>query len=130
MNNLRAVLEYLKSDKVKERQEGLSAIRSIFVQDHVVRTFHVDREGKGDPRVWLSVFQGLFSTVLTEKTACARKSASKTTTNTERRAGDAAKVVRWLTVSVMNKRVAKASFEHLTQDIKTRFQVMTIIEAN
>ena len=119
MNNLRAVLDNLKSDKVKERQEGLSAIRSLFAQDHVVATFHIDREGKGDPRVWLSVFQGLFTTVLTEKMACAKKSASKTTTNTaERRAGDAANVVRWLTertVSMMNKRVAKALFEHLTQ---------------
>ncbi|KAK2463511.1 hypothetical protein APHAL10511_004262 [Amanita phalloides] len=117
MNNLRAVLDNLKSDKVKERQEGLAAIRTIFTQDHVVANFHVDRDGKGDPRMWLSVFQALFTAVLTEKTACAKKSASNTA---ERRASEAAGVVRWLTeraVTVMNKRVAKALFDHLTQTL-------------
>ena len=124
MNNLRAVLDNLKSDKVKDRQEGLQAIRTIFAQDRVVATFHVDVNGKGNPGMWLPVFQGLFSVVLTEKNASAKKSASKTTTNTvERRAGEAASVVRWLTertASMMNKRVTKALFEHLTQTMVHR----------
>ncbi|KAF8630142.1 hypothetical protein AX15_003095 [Amanita polypyramis BW_CC] len=128
MNNLRAVLESLKSDKIKERQEGLTAIRTIFAQDHVVAEFHVNQDGRNDPRMWLTVFQALFTTVLTEKIACTKKSASKTTATAERRAAEAASVVRWLTertVTVMNKRVAKALFEHLTQILAHKNELFT-----
>ncbi|KAF8634560.1 hypothetical protein AX17_004150 [Amanita inopinata Kibby_2008] len=117
MNNLKTVLENLKSDKVKDRQEAITAIRTIFAQDHVVAKFHISREGKSDPRMWLSVFQALFTAVLTEKMACV-KTSSKTTHTAERRIAEAASVVRWLTertVGLMNKRVTKALFEHLTQ---------------
>lgn len=38
-NNLNAVLSNLRSEKVKERQEGLSSLRTTFGRDDVVANF-------------------------------------------------------------------------------------------
>ncbi|KAF9466074.1 hypothetical protein BDZ94DRAFT_1319724 [Collybia nuda] len=122
MSNLKTVLQNLKSDKIKERQEGLASIRTVFAQDKVVANFHVNREGEGDPRAWLPVFQALFQAVLNEKIAATKttnKSAGSAAT-AQRRLADAASAVRWLTEKtseLMNKRVVKALFEHLLQTI-------------
>lgn len=121
MNNLKNVLQNLKSDKIKERQEGLASIRTVFAQDKVVANFHINRDGEGDPRAWLSVFQALFQAVLNEKLAATKKVTNKSAgsaVTAQRRLADAASAVRWLTerTSVqMNKRVVKALFEHLLQ---------------
>lgn len=121
MNNLKTVLRNLKSDKVKERQEGLSSIRTVFAQDRVVANFHINREGVSDPRAWLSVFQALFHAVLNEKLAVTKKETSKSASSiapAQRRLSDAASAVRWLTertVHLMNKRVVRSLFEHLLQ---------------
>jgi ataxia telangiectasia mutated family protein len=38
-NNLHTVLSNLKSEKVKERQEGLASLRTTFGRDSLVATF-------------------------------------------------------------------------------------------
>jgi len=131
MNNLKTVLQQLKSDRIKERQEGLSSIRTVFAQDKVVANFHIDRNGNGDPRAWLSVFQALFHAVLNEKLACTKKTTSKSagsTATAQRRLAEAASAVRWLTertAHLMNKRVAKALFEHLLQTMVHKGELLT-----
>jgi ataxia telangiectasia mutated family protein len=130
MNNLKSVLENLRSDKIKERQEGLSAVRTVFAQNKVVANFHINPNGRGDPRAWLPVFQALFHTVRTELEA-ANKASSKSTTsaaNAERRLSDAASVVRWLTertAHLLNKGVVRALFEHFLQTMVRRGRLVT-----
>jgi ataxia telangiectasia mutated family protein len=125
MNNLKTVLENLRSDKIKERQEGLSAVRTVFAQDKVVANFHINPNGEGDPRAWLPVFQALFQTVRTELEAMHKTSSKSTSSaaNAERRLADAASVVRWLTdrsAHLLNKGVVRALFEHLLQTMVRR----------
>jgi serine-protein kinase ATM len=130
MNNLKTVLENLRSDKIKERQEGLSAVRTVFAQDKVVANFHINLNGKGDPRAWLPVFQALFQTVRTELEAMHKissKSASSAA-NAERRLADAASVVRWLTertAHLLNKGVVRALSEHFLQSMVRRGKLVT-----
>ncbi|KAM6497154.1 hypothetical protein JOM56_007627, partial [Amanita muscaria] len=117
MISLKDVLANLKSDKVKDRQEGLSAIRTVF-EGQTGRTFGVNKKGENDPQSWLPVFQALFSTVLTEKLACTKKSSTKTSATAEKRVAEAASTIRWLTdkaVTIINKQVVRALFDHLTQ---------------
>lgn len=129
--NLKTVLQNLKSDKIKERQEGLSSIRTVFAQDKVVNNFHINRDGVGDPRAWLSVFQALFQAVLNEKLAVTKKTTSKSAgsvVTAARRLSDAASAVRWLTertVHLMNKRVVTAMFEHLLQTMVHKGELLT-----
>lgn len=125
MSNLKTVLENLRSDKIKERQEGLSAVRTVFAQDKVVANFHINLNGKGDPRAWLPVFQALFQTVRTELEAMHRMSSKSASSaaNAERRLADAASVVRWLTertAHLLNKGVVRALFEHFLQTMVRR----------
>ncbi|KAF8966296.1 hypothetical protein BDZ97DRAFT_2057533 [Flammula alnicola] len=120
MNNLKSVLESLKSEKIKERQEALTSIREVFSQDTVVARFHINRNGESNPKVWLSVFQALFTTVMLEK-GVANKTSTKSGTSSAtalRRLSEAASIIRWLTertVHLINKKVAIALFQHLTQ---------------
>lgn len=131
MNNLKNVLQNLKSDKIKERQEGLASIRTVFAQDKVVANFHINRDGEGDPRAWLSVFQALFQAVLNEKLAATKKVTGKSAgsaVTAQRRLADAASAVRWLTEKtseLMNKRVVKALFEHLLQTMVHKGEILT-----
>ncbi|RDB20837.1 Serine/threonine-protein kinase TEL1 [Hypsizygus marmoreus] len=121
MSNLKAVLEKLRSEKAKDRQEGLSSIRSVFSQDRVIANFHIDSEGVSNPRAWLIVFQALFQAVLNEIRAITKKATTKSAGSTamaQKRLADAASVVRWLTEKTahfMNKRVTKALLDHILQ---------------
>ncbi|KAF9530405.1 hypothetical protein CPB83DRAFT_905353 [Crepidotus variabilis] len=120
MNNMHDVINNLSSDKVKERQEGLTTIREVFASDRVVNTFAVLRDGKVKPKLWLTVFQAIFSVVLKEKNAITRKSTAKSVSTTAaiRRLSEAASTLRWLierAVRVLNANVAEACIEHLTQ---------------
>ncbi|KAL0953735.1 hypothetical protein HGRIS_004926 [Hohenbuehelia grisea] len=115
--NLKGILEQLKSEKVKERQSGLLSLRSAFSTDRAVAKFHIARSGESDPRAWLVVFQAVFQAVLTEKSLYTNPKKGSIAT-VERRLNEAASAVRWLTertVTYMNKRVAKAVFDHLVQ---------------
>lgn len=121
MSNIKVVIQQLKSDKIKERQEGLTAIRTVFEKDKAINTFHLDAEGNVQPRTWLIVFQGIFVAALTEKNALGKKtnSTSKSAASVaaaERRLSDVASTLRWLverTVCLLNKRVVKALTDHI-----------------
>jgi len=112
MNNLKTVLHQLKSDKVKERQEGISSLRTVFARDSTVLSL----DESGDGRAWLVVFQALFTSVLNEKSALNKKNTSSAAAL--RRLGDCAAAVRWLTeraVHRLNKKVVKPLLAHLLQ---------------
>ena len=116
MNNLRNVIGQLKSDKVKERQQGVIALRQAFERDGVVE--HLDEVGDG--RAWLVVFQALFTAVVTERTATVKKDKDRAHALTLRRLEDLTSAVRWLTersVSRLNKKVVNALLKHLLQAI-------------
>ncbi|EIW79348.1 hypothetical protein CONPUDRAFT_74806 [Coniophora puteana RWD-64-598 SS2] len=111
MNNLNTVLQQLKSDKVKERQEGISSIRNVFTRDHAVDNLDDTQDG----RAWLVVFQAIFTNVLKEKEATAKKSGAAPAL---RRLDDAVSCLRWLTlrsVHLLNKKVIKPLMAHLLQ---------------
>src|SRR5882762_7574502 len=99
MNNLKTVLHQLKSEKIKDRQEGLSSLRTVFGHDSIVSS--LDESGNGS--AWLVVFQAVFTCVLNEKSAITKtkkpSSSSKNTSSSAalRRLSDAAAAVRWLT---------------------------------
>jgi len=125
MDNLGEVLDGLKSSGAKARQEALTKIREVFAQDKVVAKFHIDARGRSKPEAWLVVFQGLFSAVLSEKEAIAKKKAIATA---QKRLTDAASTVRWLTertVHHMNDKVTKALFDHLIHTMVHRGEVLT-----
>ncbi|PPQ98246.1 hypothetical protein CVT26_003417 [Gymnopilus dilepis] len=121
-DTLRAVLDKLKSDKIKDRQEGLTLIRETFTEK-VIAKWHINANGGSDPKLWLPVFQALFSAVIVEKTAVSKKSTSKSGGSSAaalRRLSEAASIIRWLTersVQYMNKKVSMAIFHHLTQTL-------------
>ena len=98
-DTLRAVLDKLKSDKIKDRQEGLTLIRETFTEK-VIAKWHINANGGSDPKLWLPVFQALFSAVIVEKTAVSKKSTSKSGGSSAaalRRLSEAASIIRWLT---------------------------------
>lgn len=112
MNNLKTVISQLKSEKIKDRQEGLSSLRTVFARDSAVLS--LDESGKGT--AWLLVFQALFTCVLSEKVTLTKSKTS--TTAAAKRLGEAAASVRWLTeraVGRLNKKVVKPLLSHLLQ---------------
>ena len=116
MNNLKSVLGQLKSDKQKDRQQGLVSIREVFERDSVVNNL----DDKGDGRVWLVVFQALFTAVVNERAAVVKKGLSNATSLMIRRLEDASSTVRWLVERSVVKwgfKVAKALVNHLMQMI-------------
>ncbi|KAI0954122.1 hypothetical protein AcV7_007443 [Taiwanofungus camphoratus] len=111
-NTLNVILEQLKSDKVRDRQEGLSSLRTAFAHDSVI--LNVDE--KRDGRAWLIIFQALFTAVLSEKAK--RGATASGGAAAVRRLSEAAAVVRWLTersVHMMNKKAIKPLLVHLLQ---------------
>lgn len=117
MNNLKTLLQQLKSDKIKERQDGISLLRTVFANAKAVQNL----DEKGDGRAWLVIFQALFTCVLTEKSSLTtKKSSSKNASSSAalKRLGDAAAAVRWLTeraVQRLNRKVVKPLLAHLMQ---------------
>jgi serine-protein kinase ATM len=95
MSNLKTVIDQLSSDKLKERQQGIVALRTAFSRDHAVERLDAENEGKP----WLAVFQALFQTVLAEKVLYDRKP----TAVSERRLKEATSAVRWLTERAMHR---------------------------
>ncbi|TFY59771.1 hypothetical protein EVG20_g7665 [Dentipellis fragilis] len=116
MNNLKAVLQQLRSEKVKERQEGVNSLRDAFARDSVVNLL----DEAGDGRAWLAVFQALFTAVVNEKAACTKKTTKSTgpTATALKRLSEAASAVRWLTersLHRLNKKVIKPLLIHVLQ---------------
>lgn len=122
--DLAQVCARLESDKVKERAEGLAAIREAFAREHVVAHFDEDNKGKA----WVTLFQALFSAVQRERLACTKTSAPSAVA--VRRLQEAASVVRWLverSVHVLNRRVLKPLLVHLQQSVAYHNQLMPSI---
>ena len=113
------VIRSLGSDKVKDRQEGLSAIREVFSQDQAVENFAVEN-GTVRHENFMLVFQALFRIVGKEKDLATRftNTKSSSTTAALRRLSDAANTLRWLierTVHLMNGKVATTCTKHLVK---------------
>ncbi|EJD07243.1 uncharacterized protein FOMMEDRAFT_100399 [Fomitiporia mediterranea MF3/22] len=109
---LKSVINQLKSDKLKDRQQGLSSLREVFSRNSVVDNLDPDGDGKS----WLVVFQALFTAVLNERSAALKKGGSVAAA--ERRLKEAASAVRWLTersVTHWATKVAKPLVKHLLQ---------------
>lgn len=122
MSSLDKVLRLLKSDKIKERQEGILSLRTVFARDSTVAS--LDQAGNG--KAWLLVFQALFNCVLNEKASLTKTTKSGSSVKiapsaaASRRLGDAAGTVRWLTersVHLLNKKVTNALVSHFRQTI-------------
>lgn len=115
MNNLKTLLAQLKSDKLKERQQGIASLREVFSRDSAVE--HLDQNGDG--RAWLVVFQAVFTAVVNERSTAVKKTA-KTPAATLRRLEETASAVRWLverSVARLNRKVVKPLLAHLLQTI-------------
>lgn len=132
MSNLDKVIRLLKSDKIKERQEGLSSLRTVFARDSAVAS--LDHDGNG--KAWLLVFQALFGCVLNEKAALLKTTKSGSTIKVtpsaaaSRRLGDAAATVRWLTersVHLLNKKVMSSLVAHLRQVVISHGELLAPI---
>ncbi|KAI5119125.1 hypothetical protein M0805_005731 [Coniferiporia weirii] len=112
MSNLKTVITLLKSDKSKDRQQGITSLREVFSRSSVVENLDENKDG----RAWLVVFQALFTAVLNERAAVTKKGSAAAAA--ERRLRDAASVVRWLTeksVTQWSGKVTKALVKHLLQ---------------
>lgn len=112
---LTEALEKLNSDKIKTRTEGLAGLRAALESDTAIE--RLDPGGKNQE--WLPVIQALFSCVATEKSAAQKKttkSAASSSAAAERRAGEAARTVRWLVERAahrFNKKTAHLVLGHL-----------------
>lgn len=116
MTNLKVLLGQLKSDKLKERQQGIASLREAFARDTVVENL----DEKGDGRAWLVIFQALFTAVVNERAVATKKGLHNATATALRRLEEAASAVRWITersVSRLNKKVVKPLLAHLLQTI-------------
>lgn len=112
MNNLKAVISLLKSDKTKERQQGITSLREVFARPNVIERLDENNDG----RAWLVVFQAIFTTVVNERAAVIKNNASVAAA--ERRLKEAASAVRWLTensVKYWTMKVGKALIKHILQ---------------
>jgi ataxia telangiectasia mutated family protein len=130
MTKLKAVMELLKSSKVKERQEGLISLKEAFSRDDAVLNIN---EG----RAWLVVYQALFTAVTSEKAECIKKAASGKNASTGvaalRRLGDATSAVRWLVERsncMLTTKVLTPLLAHLLQMMVYRGQLYTPLALN
>ena len=122
---IRNVLGLLKSEKVKERQEGITELRSFFAHHHAVET--VDASGKGE--AWCVIFSALFMTVKKEKEAYMKKGDASSPV-VKHRLAEAASAVRWLverSVTRMNGKAMKRILHPLTMAIVDRGELFTPI---
>lgn len=123
MSNLKTVIERLKSEKVKERQEGITLLRSAFAREDAVYSIE-------DGRGWLVLYQALFTTVKIEKVDTVKKTAKSGAAGTaaQRRLTEAAAAVRWLverSVHCLSKKALTPLLDHLTQMLVHRGQLFT-----
>ncbi|KAG9313005.1 hypothetical protein JVU11DRAFT_6444 [Chiua virens] len=123
MSNLKTVIDRLKSEKVKERQEGITLLRSAFAREDAVYSIE-------DGRGWLVLFQALFTTVKIEKADVVKKNGRSGAVGTaaHRRLTEAAAAVRWLverSVHCLSKKALTPLLDHLTQMLIHRGQLFT-----
>ncbi|KAI0063978.1 hypothetical protein BV25DRAFT_1837166 [Artomyces pyxidatus] len=115
------VLRQIKSTTLKERQEGLSNLRTLFAREADVDKFNLGGQGKRlDGSQWLVVFQVLFEVVVSEKAIVTKKTTKATGSGAaaRKRLSEAASAVRWMTERVvqhLNKKTLTALLNHLLQ---------------
>lgn len=118
--SLQEALEQIRSDKVKDRQQGLEAIDHIFADAENVRNL----DPKHDGRAWLKTFQSLFACVLAEKTACIRKGsfvdAQPTALARLQRAAQTLRSLVDKSASLLTRKVVKALVIHIHQMLNHR----------
>ncbi|TFK39785.1 hypothetical protein BDQ12DRAFT_704732 [Crucibulum laeve] len=134
MNSMNDICRNLKSDKVKQRQEGLTAILEFCDNQKAVLSYSMP-DGEEEPELWIPVLQSLFTAVLSEKATYNKRTPKSTapTAVAERRLAAAATVVRRVIekiVARMDYKVAKVVFEHLTQTIINRTEILVPIAAD
>ncbi|KAF9240715.1 hypothetical protein BU15DRAFT_87599 [Melanogaster broomeanus] len=123
MSNLKTVVDRLRSERVKERQEGITLLRSTFAREDAVYSI---KDGRG----WLVLYQALFTTVKLEKVDTVKKSSKAGTAGAaaQRRLTEAAASVRWLvekSVHCLSKKTLTPLLDHLTQMLVHRGQMFT-----
>ncbi|KZT65045.1 hypothetical protein DAEQUDRAFT_677538 [Daedalea quercina L-15889] len=112
---IKNVLDLLRSEKVKDRQEGIAALHTVFAHESAILKVDAQCDGKA----WIVIFQALFNAVVKEKEAYAKKGDASSPA-VKRRLADAASAVRWLverSVKRMNSKVVKAVFAHFEKYI-------------
>ncbi|KAL0572797.1 Serine/threonine-protein kinase tel1, partial [Marasmius crinis-equi] len=114
---IRNICDSIGSEKIKERQEGIESLKTVFSDPNILRNFGVTEKGSSDTKAWLSLFQSLFKCVLQEK-AGATKKTTQSMAAAERRLTEAARTVRWMiekTRHMMGKKVTTPIHDHLCQ---------------
>jgi ataxia telangiectasia mutated family protein len=120
---LKDVLDRLASPKVKERTEGLAALKDVLERDSALNQLD-DGQGK----TWLAIFQHVFGIVLNEKGACVKKTTKNLSSGNaaQTRLRAAAETVRWLVERCLQRLGRKAIISilvHLLQTIRHEGQL-------
>ncbi|SPO27943.1 related to TEL1 - telomere length control protein [Ustilago trichophora] len=118
--SLQEALEQIRSDKIKDRQQGLEALEHIFADlDNVINL-----DPKQDGKAWLKTFQSLFACVLAEKAACIRKGSFHDAQPVAiARLQRAAQMLRSLVdkaAPLLTRKVVKALVTHILQMLNHR----------
>lgn len=120
---LQTLLTRLRSEKVKERQEGFTQLRSTFASDRAI--LKLTKDGVSKP--WILVFEALFDAFGKEKAACNKKGLLRTAPTAGpgatllRRLGEVASTIRWLVERAVNRMSAKVMhlvLNHLYRNIR------------
>ena len=118
--SLQDALEQIRSDKIKDRQQGLEALEHIFSDQTNVDQLDPKQDGKA----WLKTFQALFACVLAEKAACIRKGSLLDAQPVAlARLQRAAQMLRSLVekaASLLTRKVVKAIVTHVLQMLNHR----------
>ncbi|SNX86282.1 related to TEL1 - telomere length control protein [Melanopsichium pennsylvanicum] len=118
--SLQEALEQIRSDKIKDRQQGLEALEHIFAEPDNV----LNLDPKQDGKAWLKTFQSLFACVLAEKAACIKKgSLSDAQPVALARLQRAAQMVRSIVekaAPLLARKVVKALVNHIIQMLNHR----------
>ncbi|KAJ3839321.1 hypothetical protein F5878DRAFT_130270 [Lentinula raphanica] len=123
-SRLQNVINLLQSTKIKERQEGISAFRTLFAQSSAIDRFYdsATREGRKSAHdIWATVLDGLQTCIRSEKSAYV--SAKKSTNMIEKRLAVAAGTYRWFIEKAMMKFTKKTVVDvcdFLHREMKSR----------
>ncbi|THG99792.1 hypothetical protein EW026_g2611 [Hermanssonia centrifuga] len=129
-----SIVKQLKSGLIKERQEGLTQLRTSFNNARVVQNL----DDKGNGIVWLVIFQALFDAFDKEKLACTKKGSLVTAATGPgalalRRLAEIASGVRLLTeqsVQRLNGKVVRPLLAHLLSNLKYQGQLLEAVSFN
>ncbi|KAI0046219.1 hypothetical protein FA95DRAFT_1520516 [Auriscalpium vulgare] len=107
MITFNSILHQVTNTKIKERQEGLSKLRSLLSSDKAIRSVDISQDSDDEdvhiPSSWNIIYDALFVALSLEKDAFIKTSVKSTTgrATAERRLSEVASTVRWLTEKVV-----------------------------